>query len=437
MAVALFNARSPSAARVDSPPTSPRSAAGTADKSGTATRRELPWRVIALNATAIWAVTRVAYIGFTYFAILFSSGSRQLTGQSISPDQLLNTWVHWDGHWYIRIATQGYYDVQSAAFFPLYPLLIHIVTLGLGQSHIVAAALLVSNLGTLGAFIGIALLAANEERGVEASWRTLRMLVAYPLALFLVAPYTEGIFLAFVVAALFCARRSSWRWAALWGLLAGLTRPTALALVLPFLWEYGRQHDWWQRVTWSTGKWRERLDRAALGEGILVVGAVPAAIILYVLYCSIHLGHPLAIINAERLYWGHRYMPFGQSLFLGIANFFMTPAFSDKQAELLVNLAPPVIVIVLTLSAIRRMPFAFTLYTGGIVYLSLASPVVSPGVPDILTSVGRYLVVAAPIFLLLGSWTERRPWLEMLLTSGGFLIQAILALVFLRNGLVN
>lgn len=434
----MLNARSQSAAPVDPHTASQYSATTPADKPGAAVRRDLPWRAIVLQASAVWAATRCAYIAYTYFAILFSSGSRRLTGQSISPDELLNSWVHWDGHWYVRIAAQGYATAQSAAFFPLYPLLIHIVTFALGQSHIVAAALLVSNLGSLGAFIGIALLAANEEGDPQASWRSLRMLAAYPLALFLTAPYTEGLFLAFVVAALFCARRGSWRWAALWALLAGFTRLTAVALVLPLLWEYGRQHDWWRRrVAWSSGTWRERFGLARLGEAIMAVSAAPAAIALYVLYCQVHFGQPFAALDAEQHYWGHYTMPFGQGLFIGIANFFQAPAFSDKQADLLVNVAPPVIVIFLTVAAIRRMPLAFTLYTCGIVYLSVASPIIIPGQPDVLISVGRYLVVAAPIFLLLGSWCERRPWLDMLLTSGGFLIQAILALVFLRNGPVT
>ena len=424
LAEPFSGARRPTADAVDGQPDAP-------------VRRDLPWRSIIAQASAIWLATRLAYLGFTYFAILFSSGSRKLSGASISPDQLLNSWAHWDGLWYIRIATQGYYDVQSAAFFPLYPLLIHLVTLVLGQSHVVVAALLISNLGTLGAFIGFALLAANEEGGSEASWRALRMLVAYPLALFLIAPYTEGLFLAFVVAALFCARRGVWRWAALWALLAGLTRPTGVALVLPLLWEYGRQHDWWRRAAWSNGEWRKRLRLVTLAQGIMVVGAVPAALVLYALYCWVHLGHPLAIINAQHTYWGHKNMPFGQGLFLGISDFLATPALSDLQAQQLVNLAPPIVFILLALVGMRRTPLAFTLYTFGIIYLSLASPIGTPGAHNTLNSVGRYLVVAAPIFLLLGSWIKRRPWLDMLLTSGGFLIQAMLALVFLRNGLVN
>lgn len=402
-----------------------------------AQRVALPWRALVGQAAAVWFATRLAYVGFTYFALLFSSGSRKLTGTSIWPHLLLNSWVHWDGHWYVRLALTGYFDAQSLAFFPLYPLLIHSVTLVVGPSHVVAAALLVANLGTLGAFIGIALLAANEAGDTQAAWYSLRVLAAYPLALFLTAPYTEGLFLALAVGALLCARRGAWRWAAGWALLAGFTRPTGLALVLPLLWEYGRQHDWWRRAAWSNGGWRGRLAPAALGEGALVVGAVPVAIGIYCLYCWRQTGNLLAFVDAERIYWGHLTMPFGQGLLSGIAHFFATPVWSDRQAELLVNLAPPLTIIVLSVVALRRMPFAFTLYTWGILYLALASPIISTYVSDTLTSVGRYLVVAAPIYLLLGRWSARRPWLEMLLTSGGFLIQAILALVFLRNGLIN
>jgi hypothetical protein len=51
-----------------------------------------------------------------------------------------------------------------------------------------------------------------------------------------------------------------------------------------------------------------------------------------------------------------------------------------------------------------------------------------------LISAGRFLVVASPMFLLFGRWTERRPWLDLLIVSGGFLIQAVLASFFLAYG---
>ena len=47
---------------------------------------------------------------------------------------------------------------------------------------------------------------------------------------------------------------------------------------------------------------------------------------------------------------------------------------------------------------------------------------------------GRYLCAALPIFFWLGRWSETRPWLYLLLTSAGFLLQATLATVFLSGG---
>jgi hypothetical protein len=54
--------------------------------------------------------------------------------------------------------------------------------------------------------------------------------------------------------------------------------------------------------------------------------------------------------------------------------------------------------------------------------------------PDYLMSAGRFLLVAAPAFLLLGRWSARRPWLDLLLVSGGFLLQAVLLTFFLSGG---
>lgn len=393
------------------------------------------WRPIILQAFVIWLVTRLAYAALTYYAVIFSSGSRVLTGVSVPARVLLHSWQHWDANWYVSIALYGYDGPQPTAFFPLYPALIHLVTGLVGVNHALLAAMLISNLGTLGAFIGIALLAANEAGREDAAWRGLRAFIAYPLAFFLTAPYTEGLFVAFVTGALLCARRGSWRWAALWGLLAGFTRPTAVALILPLLWEYGRQHGWWRRESWQSAGWRALIRPKALAGGALAIGAVPIAIGAYMTYCWIRFGDPIMFFRAERIYWNHSKVPPWTAIGLGVTNFLHAPMLSDAQAQSLTDIAPLAIFAVLAVIGIRRLPLMLTLYTFGILYLSIASPV--PANADILTSCGRYLIAAVPVFLLLGKWMDGRPWLDMLIVSLGFLVQAILTLVYLRNGLVR
>lgn len=412
-----------------------RSLVARAGTSNAPRRSELPWRPIVLQATAIWLVTRVAYAALTYYAVLFSSGNRYLSGTSVSPHALLQAWQHWDAHWYLRIADLGYFSPEPTAFFPLYPALIHLVRGIVGANHELLGAMVISNLGALGAFIGVGLLAANEAGQSEAAWRSLRVFIAYPLAFFLTAPYTEGLFVAFVVGSLLCARRGSWRWAAGWALQAGLTRPTGLALVPALLWEYGRQQGWWRRDAWVAGAWKVRLRPARLAEAVMVIGAVPAAIVGFMAFCWIRFGDPIMFLRSERIYWNHSKVPPWTALWRGVENFLSAPMLSDVQARLLVNLAPTLVFCVIAALGIRRLPVMMTLYTLGILYLSMASPILSN--QDVLTSCGRYLIAAVPMFLLLGRWSERRPWLDMLIVCGGFMIQAILALVYLRNGYVN
>ncbi len=423
-----------------------------------ALQRIYPWRSVILQATGMWLATRIALVAFTYFAVLFRFSGRVAGYLTISPHTLLHAWKQWDGEWYIQIANTGYGKVQATAFFPLYPGLIKLTVFFVGD-HWMTAAMLASNFGTLLGFIGIALLATGEYRQSATTWSTIRVLAAYPLAFFLAAPYTEGFFLGFACLSLFCARRGSWRWAALWAFLASLTRPTGVVLLPALLWEFGRQHGWWDQTRWqhaledlrawirephrvewlpsSREQWlavAQNLRRREVMDCLFVLGAVPAALGLFMGFLWYQFGHPLLWYNVQRIYWRRHSMPIWNSLGGAIHQFFSMPAWSYWQARQLVDLAPVLLFALLTVLNIRRMPFSFSLYTLGLLYLALSSPVPVNPDPDYLMSAGRFLLVAAPIFLLLGRWSARRPWLDLLLVSGGFMLQAVLLTFFLSGG---
>ena len=405
---------------------------------------EASWRPIVWQAAAMWLVTRIAYVAFTYFALVLNLDPTTSTFRQVPVATLLQSWQHFDANWYLGIAADGYRSPQPTAFFPLYPALIHAATWIVGAQNALPAAMVIANLGTLGAFIAIALLAAGESQTAVAGWVAVRVFAAYPLAFFLTAPYTEGIFVAFAAATLFSARRAAWRWAAAFAFLAALTRPTGLALILPLFYEYGRRHDWWRRETWqalqtSGGRrdLRARLTRvtpATLADLTLAVGAVPAAIAAYSAYCFWRFRNPVMWVSVQGSFWGHRRIPIWVTLWHGTLNV-LTPGVTDAQARAAINLIPVLAFAVITLVAVRRSPLMLTLYTLGVIYLSLASPVVTNG--SYVTSDGRYMIAAVPVFLILAQWSERRPWLDLLLVSGGFLVQAMLALVFLHNGYIN
>lgn len=417
----------------------------------TDTPHVLPWRSVILEASAMWVATRIALVVFTCYAatvlvkLPYAAVSAPPHGAAyaFSPQLLLHLWDRWDALWYVKIGQQGYFTDEATAFFPLYPLLIHLVGLVLGPTHTLLAAMIVSNIGALALFIGVGLLAAQELDRAAAP-RAIRITAAYPLAFFMAAAYTESLFVALAVFALLFARRGAWRWAALCAFLAALTRPTGAILIAPLVWEFARQRygDLFRERARDWRAWPSLLlhavsdllrTPASLATLALLVGAVPLAVALYSAYLGLRFGHPLIFLHAQTIYWHRTGQPLWKTLLDAVVYFVQTPGWSYWQARQLIDLAPVLVFGVLTLLVIRRTPFAFTLYMLGLLYLAVATPIDTTPHTVTLVSSGRFLVAAVPIFLLFARWGRNRPWLDLLLVGGGFLLQGFLATYFLAN----
>ena len=154
--------------------------------------------------------------------------------QGITPGwhNLLTAWERQDALWFLRIATKGYSTTDSsAAFFPLYPLLIRGVSFAIGR-HPFAAALLVSNLSFLGSLFVLYTL-TRSELSDEIARRSVLYAAVFPTALFFFAPYSESLFFLLVLMTFWAARGGRWEVAGVAGLLAALTRNLGIVLVLP------------------------------------------------------------------------------------------------------------------------------------------------------------------------------------------------------------
>jgi len=176
-------------------------------------------------------------------------------GRSHHHSTLARLAVAWDGGWYVRIAQTGYrvsngligqhgIPYSPRAFFPLYPwlarLLGHQLSVGAGTALVV-----VSGAAGVVAAAGIYACAAHccgHRAGVVAAvlWGVL------PLAAIENLAYSEALFTAFAAWALYAVLSGRWLWAGTLTVLAGLTRPTAMALtgavVLAALLELRRWH---------------------------------------------------------------------------------------------------------------------------------------------------------------------------------------------------
>lgn len=401
--------------------------------------RRVRWRRVVWQAVALWLTTRAALVLFTCFAIAFHLGPQSHT--AVTPRALALHWERWDALWYLGIAQHGYASAQATAFFPLYPLLIRAAALVIGP-HWLAAGLLVANLGTLGGFIGLALLAASEASAEAPAWGAIRVLAAYPLAFFLAAPYSDGLLLAFAACGLLAARRGRWGWATLCVCLALLDRPTGAVLLVPVLWEYASAHRGLRWTEWR-GQWHGPEVVRAVGGATLILGLAALVIGLYMTFLWRQFGDPLLFLHAEHQFWHHQSIVTLHTTVHTVAASSRVAAATSTQAAVsvgwsyevaraLVDLVPVVLFALLLVVGAKRLPVSFSLYMGCLLLLIVSSP--RPERLGYFVSAGRYFIAAVPAFVLLGRWVARRPWLDMLLVSGGFLLQAVFAAYFLAGG---
>jgi hypothetical protein len=196
---------------------------------------------------------------------------------------VFTSWERFDALWFMRIAAGGYQPADgSAAFFPLFPLLIRAVSFAIG-GHTFGAAMLVANASFAAALCVLYLLTA-EERSVETARTTVLLMAIFPSALFLFAPYSEPVFLLAVLVSFRAARGRRWLVAGIAALLAGLTRSVGIVLGPALLVEALQQ-------------WRE--DGRSPLPGIAAAAGPAIGAGLYAAYWYQRIGDALAPIHLQ------------------------------------------------------------------------------------------------------------------------------------------
>ena len=182
----------------------------------------------------------------------------------------LDRFSAWDSYHFVRIATLGYLppglDCCDQAFFPGYPLLMATLAPVVG-GNVTLAGLLVSFVaGAVAAALLWRLVADDARGGPVAARRAVLLLALAPGGFFLVAVYTEALFLALALGAWLLAGRRHWWWAGALAALASGVRVNGLFLAAGLVVMYAVQ---WHR----DGRPRPRWDVLALALPVVGVGA--------------------------------------------------------------------------------------------------------------------------------------------------------------------
>ncbi|MDX2161897.1 MAG: mannosyltransferase family protein [bacterium] len=146
---------------------------------------------------------------------------------------LIDAWYRWDTGWYLFIAHQGYsVNADAIIYPPLYPALIRLFAPVFGGDYLLSA-IVISSVAAFFALLLLYKIAAALCGEPVARW-TILLFITYPAAFFLMAGYTESLFLACVLGAWWMVMRQRYWLAGILALLAALTRSQGWTLALPF-----------------------------------------------------------------------------------------------------------------------------------------------------------------------------------------------------------
>jgi len=373
----------------------------------------------------VFGASRLLYLAAgSFFAGVVPVSRFQAVTMDV-PFGSMGLWSHWDGEHYVALAAGGYLqppEFVSPAFFPLYPLLMR------SFAELFGGPVTWGALSVWGPLISLAALPlglffvyriAEEQWDAGVARGAVLVLAFFPTAFFLNAAYTESLFLALSAGSLWAARvrRDLLLACALAG-LATATRNVGVFLLVPLAYEWFRNRDAYS--------WRG-----------LYLALAPSGLAAYAAYLWARFGDPLLFYTDQRK-WGRE--PAGpvatvvkswRAAAEGAGRLLDPGLWSDPSlakladhlagAANLYNLLFFLFAVVVLLAGLRDLPPDLALYA-----FLLVLPAALFGTPqDPLMGAPRYVLVAFPLFIVLGMLHKNRP-----VFATGIVFSTLVSLVF-------
>lgn len=382
-------------------------------------------RTLWRSAIATAALSRAAalLVGLTAIYLLGFPSSDVVPAEARA-HVLANLPERWDVPWYIRLASSGYRwegagRLENIAFFPAFPL---VVAAAAHTLHLASAdawawlGVLISTALFAVALVPLGLLAARHAGAERARWSVI-LCACSPFAVFFGLPYTESLFLLGTTGLVLCVEQRQYALAIAAGIVAGLTRPTAivvaggLAAALMFEW-----------VTTRTGHRRD--DAAAAADDPVLRWLAAASPLMGMAIYSAYVwgltGHPFMWAMVQDV-WGRPTQNPVTAIVRPVLSLLTDPLRQiAREPHLTLNVIAGVAALGLVWPITKRLGVVH----GSVVFGGTLLPLAAGGV----ASLGRYTAVLFPIYVWLAAVTPRRrlPLVAALFAC----VQAVVAALF-------
>jgi hypothetical protein len=406
-----------------------------------ARERLIGWKKEWTGFVAAVLVLRLIYAGIGWWIVasggpiplnepIYDVVRPYLTTDSFS-QYFVNPWFGWDTISYLGIAILGYRPDASIAFMPLYPLLIRLTAPVFGGNYLLAALVLSTLFCIITLILMYELLVSMYPQRIAQD--SVLMFLTFPTAFFLLAGYTESLFMVLVLGFWLLARKRQWWWAAIFAGLATLTRLQGLVLSAVLLWMMltslieqpaaslsGQLHQLFEIFRSS----HEKLMRAVHPVTWLAV-LIPLLVAAgYQLWLKL-VGYG-TIADALRTYWRLETVPPWTGFILFLQRI-PTARFHYMDW---IDLILFIVILIASLIGLRSLDPAFSLY----IWLTIAVLLTRGTPPHLLASYSRYFLALFPLFILPARLPNQYQRLAVLILS--FSLHILLVSIFLLGSWV-
>ncbi len=335
---------------------------------------------------------------------------------------LLAPWQRFDGMRYTRIAAEGYTHEADSAFMPLYPLGIRLLGKPFGGTHAahLVSGIFISNLACLALFI-LLYRVTELEIGTSYARRTLIYLAIFPTSFFLIAPYSESLFILLTLASLWSGRNGRFQLAGVLGFFASQTRLMGWILVVPLAYEC-----WQQRL--NNGRWRTIYSWKFLSSAFFIL--LPGLGMLSFLIYRQAAGLP-PLDQLYNRYWQQGIGFPGVDIWHAVQAAFFGMGARAGSPSVLLDLGITFLLLITTAASFHYLPRFWGIYAILMLFfILLPTSLIKP-----LYSFSRYALPFFTLFFIMGIM-GKRPLINRLILYPSFILLLLFSAIFFMWGFV-
>lgn len=358
---------------------------------------ELRWPVLTYGATRLGLLLLVIVCDLVF-------------GPFVPKTSIAHELSNWDGWWYVRVATLGYPTQVSHAqttlgFFPLYPMVMWLVSHLLFSSYVVGG-LIVSLTGGLVATVLVQRL-VSEWWGPQVARKAVLLFCLFPGSVVFSMDYSEGLLIPLSAGCMLALQKRRW---VLAGALAGLATavdPDALVLVAMCLAAALLQL---RRYGWHDAEARRSLFAPLLS---------PIGILAFAAFLKLWSGSAMASFTAQREGWHESTTILAvPQMLVGLVDEIASPAhLAAVNLNGVIGLLGTVFLVVALRWLWRdrfSLPVEVWVYIAAMTLLMVTSAHVPPN--------PRMLITTFPVVLVFAKWLHGRAFQRMAWLTGASLV---------------